>query len=98
MRANRRVTSNKKSGLVLQNHITVGIQVPQDLRRIRIIDVVPNHRRGGRLQKGGGFSQPNIEALPVNRSPVRSSNRELQTLTAEAGTPLCDRPANRVGP
>src|SRR5581483_7741986 len=85
-----------KTGLVLQHHVAVGIEIAEYLRRVRIVDSVPHERGTGRLDKIGGLAEANVETLPVDERAVGSPNGELRSLAGEGGSPLAHRGPNRV--
>jgi hypothetical protein len=62
--------TDKKAGLVLQNNVAVGVEIPQNLGRIGIINLVPNEggRRG--LKKGGGLANTDVKASPIDEGAV----------------------------
>ena len=46
MRVENGLAANVKARLVLQHHVAVGVEGAEDLRGVRIVDLVPDHRRG----------------------------------------------------
>ena len=97
MRGKHRLAADEEARLVLQHHVTVGVQIAQYLGGVRIVDLVPDHRRRGRLNEGGGLAGTDIETLPVNNRAIGGLDRKLRTLAAEGGVALADRAAHRVG-
>jgi hypothetical protein len=44
MRGDRRFAADVEAGGILQHHITIGLEISENLRGIRIVDFVPDQR------------------------------------------------------
>lgn len=96
MRGDGRLSSDVKSRGVLEHDITVGVELSQDLRGILIVDLIPDQRRRGRLNKRGRFGEAYIKTLPIDESAIGGLDRQMRTLVAERGAALSDAGTERV--
>lgn len=88
MGANRGLPTYKESRRVLQHHVPVGVQVPQDLRWVLIVNLVPNQGRGRRLNERGRFTPPDVKTLPIDERAVRRLDGHMRTLSGERSRAL----------
>ncbi len=60
------------------------------------MDIVPNQRRSGRLYEGGGFTDGDVEALPVDIGTVGGVDSQLGSHDVERSASLSNTAAQRI--
>src|SRR5262249_45122404 len=84
------LATDKEAGIILEDDVAVGVEITKDLRRVRIVDPVPDQRGRTGLDEGGGFADADIEALPIDKRTVRGGNRQLRTRSGKRSRSLSD--------
>ena len=85
MRIDGGLTAHEKAVLVLQHHVTVGVDGPENLGGIRVVNLVPHHGGGGGLHEGRSFPGGDVEALPVDVGVASGGDGELRSGGFEGG-------------
>ena len=92
-----RLTADVKAVGVFEDDVAIGVQGAQDLRWVLVVDLVPNERGGGRLDKRGDLAESDVEALPVDEGVIGGLDGQVRTLGRERGGALGHRRTDRIG-